>query len=140
MTTIDTINGFARLRSRGPLVQSAVLGLAVLAAYAVVAPVAGLLSGADGLAAAAVAAGLCLLGAILALLVCRSFRGPQRAWQGVLAGMLPRMGVPLAFALVLHLRGGPLAEAGLLVYLVVFYPVTLSLETALTLPSGRLVS
>ena len=47
---------FARLRSRGLAVQSAVLGLAVLAAYAVVAPIAACHSGWPGVVTAAVAA------------------------------------------------------------------------------------
>ena len=34
-----------------------------------------------------------------------------------------------------HLRGGVLAEAGVLVYLLVFYPVTLGVETTLSLAS-----
>ena len=44
------------------------------------------------------------------------------------------MGIPLVGALVFHLQGGVLAEAGLLVYLVVFYPVSLGVETYLSLP------
>jgi len=50
--------------------------------------------------------------------------------------MAARMGIPLAFALACHLRGGLLADAGLLYYLLLFYPVTLGVETAWLLP-GR---
>ena len=49
--------------------------------------------------------------------------------------MFARMGVPLICGLVLQLRGGMLAQAGVLFYLAAFYPVTLTLETALSLPS-----
>ncbi len=73
----------------------------------------------------------------MGLVVYRAFPGPNSAWQGMLAGMLPRMAIPLGFAIPLHIHGGPLAEAGLLVYLVVFYPVTLAAETALCLPRRR---
>jgi len=128
---------FARMRSRGPTTQSAVLTVAVLVLYAAVAPVAGLLSGPAGLAAAALAAGLCWAGAELALLACRRFCDPSRAWLGVLIGMLLRMGLPLLSALVIQVQGGRLAKAGLLLYLLVFYPVTLFIETALSLPSGE---
>jgi len=124
------------LRSRGLAVQSAVLGLAVLAAYAVVAPIAAWHSEWAGMVTAAVAAGFCLLGAETALVLARRFRDPDTAWQGMFLGMLPRMGIPFFLGLVFQLRGGMLAEAGLLVYLVVFYPVALWAETILCLPAG----
>jgi hypothetical protein len=126
---------FARWRSRGLAAQAAVLTVAVLAVYAVVAPVAAAISGLVGLAAAAVAAGLCLVGAGLALVASRRFRDPKNSLQGVLIGMLLRMGVPLFSALAIQVQGGSLAKAGVLIYLVVFYPVTLFVETALSLPS-----
>ena len=37
-------------------------------------------------------------------------------------------------AVAIQFRGGPLAEAGFLYYLLVFYPVTLVVETVLSLP------
>ena len=126
----------ARLRDRGLGTQTAVLTAAVLLVYALVAPVAVSLSGAAGLAAAAVAAALCLTAAVLALVVCRRFRGPDHTLQSILAGMLLRMGIPMAVGFFLQMQGGPLAEAGVMVYLVVFYPVTLFVETALLLPSA----
>lgn len=128
---------FASLRNGGLALQSAVLLLAVAALYGLISPVVAYLGGAVGLAAAAIAAGLCLLGAGLALGVCRLFRDPRHALHGVLIGMLLRMGIPLFSALAFLLQGGPLAKAGLLVYLLVFYLVTLSVQTALSLPSDE---
>ncbi|MHC4400417.1 MAG: hypothetical protein ACYTG0_12140 [Planctomycetota bacterium] len=128
------------LRRHGLGVQSAVLAGAVVVVYAVVAPVAVALGGVVSLAAAAVAAGLCLAGAELALVACRLFRGPQGALYGFLVGMFLRMGVPLVVALLLQFQAQALAEAGLLLYLVVFYPVTLGLETALSLPTDDAAS
>lgn len=125
-----------RLRQSGFLVQSALLLAAVVVVYGAVAPVAAYLVGTDGLVAAAVAGGLCLLGAELALLLCRRYRGPKEVWKGALLAMLPRMGIPLAAALVLQLLGGTTARGGVLLLLLVFYPVTLTLETALTLPGN----
>ena len=125
------------MRRRGLACQSAVLLAAALAVYAMVAPVAGSLGGWVGLAAAAVAAGLCLLGAELALVACRLLDNPKYVLCAMLVGMLLRMGIPLASALAIQFQGGALAKAGLLVYLVVFYPVTLFVETALSLPSGE---
>ena len=123
------------LRSRGLATKSAVLGLVVLGVYAVVAPLAVFISGGVGLAISATAAGCCFLGAELAMVVCHCFRNPETAWRGALLGMIPRMGIPLAFALVIVCKGGALAEGGVLLYLLVFYPITLALETALTLPA-----
>ena len=47
------------------------------------------------------------------------------------------MGIPFGVGLAIHLGGGPLANAGFLYYLLVFYPVTLAAETGLSLPSTR---
>lgn len=126
----------AKLRSRGLVGQMAVLIVAVLGTYALVTPVALFFSSATGLAAAALGAALCLAGAVCALVVCRWLHDPRKEWKAALAAMLPRMGIPLGFALFLQIRGGALVEAGLLYYLVVFYTVTLALETAMTLPGG----
>jgi hypothetical protein len=126
-----------RLRRQGWGAQSAVLALAVLAVYGVVAPVAKHLDGLRGLGAAAVAAGLCLLGAGSALVAGRRLRGPNDVLLRLLVGMPLRMGLPLAIGLMCHFRGGVLAEAGLLYYLLVFYPVTLGVETTLSLPSAE---
>jgi len=123
-----------KLRSQGVIVQSAVLGLVVVIVYGAVAPVAGLCCGGAGLIAAAVAGALCFLGGASALMVCHLLRDPKFVLHRMLLGMLPRMGIPLGFALFFQLRGGVLAEAGLLYYLVVFYPFTLAVETALSLP------
>ncbi len=54
-----------------------------------------------------------------------------------MASMLPRMGVPLAGALMLQMSPGPLAEAGVMYYLLVFYPITLAIETLLSLPPSK---
>ncbi len=119
--------------------QSTVLWGAVLAAYGVIAPVAYWVGGADGLLAAATAGTLCLLGSETALLVARCFQRPTNLWQGVVLGMFPRMGIPLCAALTLQLLGGPLAQSCLLVYLIVFYQVTLATEALLCLPPPDLV-
>ena len=51
--------------------------------------------------------------------------------------MVLRMGIPLAIVVILHLVGGPLVQAGLLYYFLLFYPLTLAVETTLSLPSAR---
>lgn len=127
----------SNLRNRSVVFRAAVLGIVVLVAFAMIGPVAVRLGGSVALAAASLAAALCLTGATVALVVGNFLRGPRHALAALAAGMAVRMGVPLAPALAIHLQGGPLAEAGLLYYLLVFYPVTLAVETALSLPESR---
>jgi len=115
----------------GPGKQVGLVAAALAFAYGLVAPVAFWLSGVWGLQAAAVAAGVCLAGASAAVLVVRLLRGLAVPFYGVLAGMLPRMGIPLGAGIVLQVGGGPLADAGLLVYLCVFYPVAVAVETVI---------
>lgn len=110
------------------------LVLLVAVLYALVAPVAWYLGGLSGVWAASAAAGLCFAGAVLALLIAHLLRAPKHVLYGMLLGMAARMGIPLGSALAYHLRGGGVAEAGLLYYLLVFYPFTLGVETVLSLP------
>lgn len=127
-------NPLTSLRKQGWKAQSAALAGLVLLLYALVAPVAALLPRKGGLLAAAAAAGLCLLGAALALAVTHCFRDPKQLGQAFLVGMLPRMGIPAGGAVALQLLGGILATGGVLYYLLVFYPITLAAEAWLSLP------
>lgn len=129
-----TANRFARLQRLGLAARAAILVSVVALTYAVAGPVGWHVSGAMGLWASGVAAGVCLLGATLALVVSYRLRDPQRALTGMLLGMLLRMGIPLGFAAGMFLFGGVLAEAGVFYYLVAFYLVTLAAETLLSLP------
>ena len=70
----------------------------------------------------------------MALGAAQLLADPSQAIANVLVGMMLRMGMPLGVALAVHLRGGLLAGGGFLYYLLLFYPVTLGVETALTLP------
>ncbi|MCH8924473.1 MAG: hypothetical protein IIA67_15150, partial [Planctomycetes bacterium] len=59
----------------------------------------------------------------------------------VLGGMMLRMGVPLATAMAVYYRGGPIAgtqikDAGFIYYLLAFYFVMLAVEIAITLPEA----
>ena len=128
---------FPALRDAKLTVQLVALLVAVACVYAVVAPIAGWLKGGLGIAAAAIAAGLCLVGAGVALAAAIVLRASNRALVGMLIGLVARMFIPLGTGVGLHFYSQPLAEAGLLVYLLVFYPVTLALETALALPGGN---
>ncbi len=127
----------AALRDRGPLACQAALCAVVVIACAVTVAVARLVSGEWGPVAACVAALTCWCGAASALgATMRLDRGDKRL-VGMLVGMALRMGIPLTMVLILHLVGGPLVQAGLLYYFLLFYPLTLAVETALSLPVAK---
>lgn len=128
---------FARLRNRSLAVRATFLLAAVVVLYVMVLPAALVCGGDGGLRASGFAALACLVGAEIALVVSRLLRAPQQALWALLLGMTARMGVPLIFGLVVQLTGGPLAEAGLLFYLLVFFPVILAVETTLSLPQTK---
>ena len=116
----------------------AFLTLCVLAVAALLIPLAYRLSGMAGVVAAASGALVCYAGAALALLLADRFRGPDLAALALLVGMFCRTGLPLMTALVIHLRTKALSEAGLPVYVLVFYLLCLAVETWLSLPEdGR---
>jgi hypothetical protein len=117
------------------LLRAAFLGVAVLMAAAVVLPLGWAIShNSMGVFAGAAAGGVCLLAAWLALALSEPLRKPPQMLALVLVGMTIRMGFPLAAALTVYFLGGPLADAGFLYYLVGFYPVTLTVETFLSVP------
>jgi hypothetical protein len=124
----------ANLRNRSLSARLAVLILTLIAVYSLAAPVAIQWGGSRALAAAAVAAGLCLLGAAAAIVTTDRLRGPAAALAALWLGTILRMGVPLAAGLAIHLHGGLLAQAGLLWYLLVFYPAALIIGTIVSLP------
>jgi len=127
----------SNLRERSLAVRATVLVLAVVAFYALVAPVAWYLSGPNGPVSAAVAGSCCLLGAGLALVSGEPFRATRRAMYGMLLGMAFRMGVPLTVGLLIHYHGGLLAQTGFVYYLLVFFELTLLVEVYLSLPPAQ---
>jgi len=124
-----------RIARGGFLVHSVLLYAATMALLVPVVPVAWVVSGMEGVAAAIAGAFLCFSGGLLSLVWNLAFPGPKLLVVRILGGMLPRMGVPLMGGLVLQITVEPLAEAGILIYLLVFYPALLSLETWLSLSS-----
>jgi hypothetical protein len=108
----------------------------MLVAYLIATPVAIHLGGFDAFLAATLAAGLCLAGAAAALIIGDQLRGPGGVLAALWLGLFLRLGVPFAAGVTIHLHGGPLADAGFLWYIVVFYPITLVIGTILSLPQG----
>jgi hypothetical protein len=129
------ITWLSGLRGRGLAFRAGVLGVALLLAFVAIGPIAVHCGGLAGLAAAALAAALCLAGAGVALVVGHRLRQRREPLVALLAGTTIRMVIPLASGLAIHLHGGLLAEAGLLYYLLVFYPFSLAVGTALSLPA-----
>ena len=120
-----------KLRNLGVVGQatlvSAVVGLGLLAA----APLAYEISGPRGPLAAAVAAAVCLAGAVAAVVAASLFRGPSAGLYSLAMGMLARTILPLFAGVVLTMNVAWLKSAGMIVYLLVFYLATLAVETAL---------
>jgi hypothetical protein len=89
--------------------------------------------GVDGILAAALAGVICWVGAAGALAVASLFRQSQQAASALMLGMLFRMGLPLAAVAWLMTQGGWLAEAGVVGMILIYYLVSLIVETVLSL-------
>lgn len=113
--------------------QAAWASALVIGLWLVVAPVAYQISGPIGPRAAAAGAGVCLLGAWLALAIAALFPGPSGAMHRMLFSMLARTMIPLLLGVALHLNAPNLAAAGMIFYLLIFYLATLVFDTALLL-------
>jgi hypothetical protein len=131
------ISPFRRLQGLSLLDSMIILVAVVSLVWVAVMPVCWWLHGFAGFLAATVAAVACLAGAEAALVCSLCFAGSHHALSTLLVGMATRMGAPLICGIIVHIQGGLLAEAGLLYYLLVFYPVALATETVLSLPGCR---
>ena len=94
-------------------------------------------SGPDGLRAVLLAAGICWFAASAALMVTGCLRNSPYATAGILVATGLRLGLPLASGLALQHHGGELAEAGVFGWIVVFYLLTLAIETTLCVMLDR---
>jgi hypothetical protein len=86
-----------------------------------------------GWVAAGVAAGLCVIGSVAALVLVAVCRAPSSAVSALLVGIFARTGVPLAGGIALSLYSPRLEEAGLMAAVMTSYLVTLVVETVLSL-------
>ncbi len=136
----SVLGALRQLPQKNLLWRAAFLGVAEVMAAAVILPLGWAITHKwTGVFAGAAAGGLCLLAAWMALALSEPLRKPPRMLTFVLVGMMIRMGVPLVAASMVFFMGGPLADAGFLYYLIVFYLVTLSTETFLSLPIEKKV-
>jgi len=117
------------------LAKALLLAAVATATYIPTALVAYLLGGLSGVLAATTAAGLCLLGAIVPVMIPSRLVAFTPACP-MLAGMVARMGIPICGGLALHLSVDALASAGMLYYLLVFYPPLLAAHVWVCLPKN----
>jgi hypothetical protein len=90
-----------------------------------------------GVVAASVAAVVsAVCGAVSQAIVDRMHAQGQ-ALAAVGVGMALRMGVPLSLGLFWQMRESPLAQAGVIYYLLVYYLATLAIETLLAVDQLR---
>ncbi len=113
------------------------LAATVLVSYPIVGGIAGQRDGQVGWIAAAVAAVTCWFASTAALVAGQRHRGPQRGFFVLLYGLAFGFAVPLVAGTVLTRLVPSLAAAGLFGLMVVFYLVTLTVGTLL---SVRLLS
>lgn len=111
--------------------QSMLVCGSLLLAALVIVPCGYVAHGWAGVFSASVAGATCLVGGLLAWMLVGLLNGPSNMVPRVLLGMFPRTGLPLAVSMVVYLKGGALAEAGFVYYILAFYFVILVVETLL---------
>jgi hypothetical protein len=104
----------------------------MLATFGATAWFAGSRHGVPGVAAAAIASGVCWLSAAVAFVLLERSRRSGKVLNGVLLGMIIRLGLPLVVGTVLNSQQGALADAGVFGLMVVCYLVALIVETLLS--------
>ena len=82
--------------------------------------------------AAGIAVFLCWLGSVLGLIPPMFLRGPEHAVNGVLAGMLFRMFIPLAGAFLCSQQSEQLRNAHILYFTLGFFLLALIVDTLLS--------
>jgi hypothetical protein len=85
--------------------------------------------GVEGINAVGIAALICGLGAVLALVTTAKLRGLHRALWALLAGTVLRMVLPFGLGLLLVQTSPTLKQAGVLGWMVAFYLPLLLVET-----------
>ena len=114
---------------------SLILTLSLLAVLPAAGPFAYASHGIVGIQATMIAAGVCWLGAFGGLLIVAAFL--KQPSSGMLFAMAPRTGIPFVVGLVLDRIGGPLANAGVFGWMVVFFLFALIVQTLLSLAMTR---
>ncbi|MCE9607406.1 MAG: hypothetical protein K8U03_21175 [Planctomycetia bacterium] len=125
--------------TRQSLVSRCALVIGVVAVVlAIAAPIAYGEHGAVGAQATFLAAAVCLCGTISAVILASIHSVTPNAVGWILAGDGIAMALPLTTVTLVSQRGGPLAEAGLLNWIVLFFLVSLTTKTLLIAPLAQL--
>lgn len=134
METAKAVNerGTERTAEKLPILRSGlILTFIMLGAFPLFATWGHVHDGLAGVAASAVAGGVCWGGCLVALVLAGWFRDPKHFLYGWLLGLVFRMVIPFMVGLGLAKSGGPLAEAGVFGMIVVYYLIGLTAETSL---------
>jgi hypothetical protein len=121
-----------KFRQLGLLSACVILSLLVVIAFPVVGYFAYVKFSVAGVKSAGIASGVCWLAATAALLVTGFVKQSPSGVAGILVACALRFGLPLTAGIVLQSAGGALAESGFLSWIVVFYLITLAVETTLS--------
>jgi hypothetical protein len=121
----------------GELRACASIAVVVALAAPVVAMLAGRTAGAPTWTTTSLAGFVCWFSASLSLVVAHRCQLRGSAMVGVFAGMLIRMSIPLAVGVAVTAHGGALAREGLFGQLLIFFLLTLVVETWLSLALAR---
>lgn len=105
--------------------------------FALAAPVAYGEHATVGLRALALAAGVTFLGAVPAVVMASLRRGAPAAVAWILAGDAVAMGLPLVVGTVVSRGEGPVAQAGVFGWIVLFFLATLMAKTILIAPLAQ---
>ena len=111
--------------------SAAILALVIAMAFPVIAWFGFQRHGTQGILAAAIAATVCLLSGVVALVVTGLSQGTSSSATGLLASMGIRTGLPLAVGLILSSSNEALASAGVFGMILVYYFIMLAVETTL---------
>ena len=106
------------------------LGFVLLPSLAIAAT----FDGAAGVYSVLVAFAVCTVASNAALLLSTMWHGTPNGVSGALAATLIGMFPPLLIGCALHLRGGALAQAGVLNWILAFYLTALIVKTLLVAP------
>ena len=88
--------------------------------------------GREGIVSSLSAGAVCWAGAGLSMTATTVFRQPERALALTAVGMALRMGLPLVAVIVVMLQNGPLSRSGFVICILIYYLVSLLVETWLT--------
>lgn len=129
---------YTAIVSRFSLVQRlACLAGVVAVVVALASPVAYSEQAMVGVQAVLVAAGVSLVGASVAVVLASRHRGSPTAVAWILAGDAVAMAVPLVSGTILSRQEGPLAQAGVFGWIVLFFLATLVAKTVLIAPLAQ---